>query len=212
MSTVGAPLLQIENLHAGYRASPVLRAVQLTVQPGERVSIMGPNGAGKSTLLKAISGVLPVKRGTISFCGADITRVSVQDRVRRGISLVPEGRRTFPALSVADNLRVAGFTAPRQVRERRSQVYDLFPALARRKSIRAAQLSGGEAQMLAIGQALMVAPKLLLLDEPSIGLPRPLSPVAGRCQGPVRRGDGHHLGRAVGGAGYLLRRFCAFHR
>ena len=171
MTTATAePLLEISGLYAGYRGSSVLRAVDLLVLPGERVAVMGPNGAGKTTLLKAISGVLATQRGRVSFAGSDITGLAVERRVRRGISLVPEGRRTFPALSVSDNLRVAGFISPRTVSERRDRVYAMFPSLVKRRNVAAAQLSGGEAQMLAIGQALMAEPKLLLLDEPSIGL------------------------------------------
>lgn len=162
--------LSIEDLQVRYRDAIALRDVFLTMPAGARVAVVGRNGAGKSSLLCAIAGLVPAAKGRISWAGADVTKKSVHKRVEAGISLVPEGRRIFPGLSINDNLRAGGFTSPRDIATRRAEVYAQFPVLEERAKIPAAQLSGGEAQMLAIGQALMAAPKLLLLDEPSIGL------------------------------------------
>ena len=153
-----------------YGQAVAIDGVSLNVPPGARVAIVGPNGAGKSTLLKAIAGLVPLSSGRVLWGGMDISRYKVHKRVELGIALVPEGRRVFPALKVSDNLRVAGFTASRKMAHRREEVYDLFPALRRRNRVPAAQLSGGEAQMLAIGQAMMARPGIVLLDEPSMGL------------------------------------------
>ena len=170
MSSVSERGLRIEGVDVRYGGALALAAATLEVEPGARVAVVGRNGAGKSTLLKVIAGSIRPASGRICWAGRDITAWSVHRRVAAGISLVPEGRRTFGSLSVADNLRVGGFIAPRQVAARRARVYELFPVLQERARLPAAQLSGGEAQMLAIGQAMMVEPELVLLDEPSIGL------------------------------------------
>ena len=164
------PGLRVEGLRVRYGPATAIEAVDLSVPPGGRVALVGRNGAGKSTLLKAIAGSVPAAAGRLVWDGQDLAGRPLHARVRAGICLVPEGRRTFASLSVADNLRVGGFVAPRQARQRQEQVYQLFPVLAERASLPAAQLSGGEAQMLAIGHALMSGPRLVLLDEPSIGL------------------------------------------
>jgi branched-chain amino acid transport system ATP-binding protein len=164
------PGLELDGVEVRYGGAPAITDVSLRVTPGARIGIVGRNGAGKSTLLAAISGAVPLSGGRISWDGQDIARWPVHRRVRAGISVVPEGRRTFGGLTVADNLRVGGFTAPSSVATRRTEVLELFPALATRINLAAAQLSGGEAQMLAIAQALMAGPRVVLLDEPSIGL------------------------------------------
>jgi branched-chain amino acid transport system ATP-binding protein len=162
--------LRVEGLQVRYRGGLALGNVNLTLPPGGKVAIVGRNGAGKSSLVRAIAGLVPAHGGTISWQGRVITRWSAARRVRSGISLVPEGRQIFPDLTVAENLRVGGFVAGREMSTRRERVYDLFPGLAERTDQPASQLSGGEAQMLAIGQALMASPSLIMLDEPSFGL------------------------------------------
>ena len=174
----GAPILEIDDLAVSYAGGAVraLDGVDLTVRQGQIVVLLGVNGAGKTTTLSAVTGLLPfmggsVDRGSIRFHGDDIGALRPAPRVRRGISMVMEGRHVFPDLSVAENLAAGGFTRTRaEVREGRERVHDLFPILAERASQPAGLLSGGEQQMLAIGRALMQAPDLLLLDEPSLGL------------------------------------------
>jgi branched-chain amino acid transport system ATP-binding protein len=162
--------LSLRGIQVRYGDAVALADVSLELGPGARVGVVGRNGAGKSSLLKAIAGVVKVSAGDVVWEGERITRRPAHQRVQRGISLVPEGRRVFPGLTVDNNLRVGGFSSPRGVAQRREEVYDLFPALRERRTQPAAQLSGGEAQMLAIGQALMAGPRLVLLDEPSLGL------------------------------------------
>ena len=162
--------LRVEGLQVRYRGALALDDVHLDLPAGSRAAIVGRNGAGKSSLVRAIAGLVPAHSGTISWQGRDITRLSASKRVGAGITLVPEGRQVFPELTVAENLRVGGFLAGRDVDARRRHVYDVFPALRERENQPAAQLSGGEAQMLAIGQALMSSPKFMMLDEPSFGL------------------------------------------
>jgi len=164
-------LLKIEGLASHYGRIQALRDIALEVLEGELVALVGANGAGKTTLLRAISGVRPASAGTIRFAGEDITRGSPARRVRLGIAQAPEGRHVFGPLSVEDNLRLGGYTRPRREVERTLPlVYDQFPALAERRAQPAGTLSGGQQQMLAIGRALMAKPRLLLLDEPSMGL------------------------------------------
>ena len=162
--------LAVEGLQVRYRGGLALHSVDFELAPGGRMAIVGRNGAGKSSLVRAIAGLVPAAAGRVTWNGLNVTRFPPARRVRAGISLVPEGRQVFPDLTVAENLRVGGFTAGREMAARRAQVLELFPALAERAEQAASQLSGGEAQMLAIGQALMASPSLIMLDEPSFGL------------------------------------------
>jgi branched-chain amino acid transport system ATP-binding protein len=166
-----AELLAIEGLHAGYGATEILRGVSLVVNDGEIVAVLGSNGAGKSTLNRAISGVLRPWRGAIRFSGAAIERARASAIVSYGLIHVPEGRRIFPNMSVRENLDLGCYRRARQRRaENRERVFGIFPRLAERQAQSAGTLSGGEQQMLAIGRGLMAEPKLLILDEPSLGL------------------------------------------
>ena len=165
-------MIQIENLHVAYGELLALRGVSLTIQPGEMVALVGPNGAGKTTLLKAIAGLLAPRAGSIRWLDATLSETSPQRIVEHGVALVPEGRRLFTAMTVRENLELGAF-ASRARTEKPSQlekVFALFPRLAERQRQRAGSLSGGEQQMLALGRALMGLPRLLLLDEPSLGL------------------------------------------
>ena len=164
-------MLAIDNLTSRYGRIEVLHGVSCEVKQGEIVTLVGSNGAGKSTLLRAISGVQPVASGTIRFDGEVINSMSAHARVARGIAQVPEGRQVFSPLSVDDNLRLGAYRRrDAEVASDLDKVYATFPALAGKRAIAAGSLSGGQQQMLAIGRALMTRPKLLLLDEPSMGL------------------------------------------
>jgi branched-chain amino acid transport system ATP-binding protein len=166
------PLLSIESLKVAYGPTEVLHGVSLDVKPGEIVTLIGSNGAGKTTLLKSLFGAPRARSGRIVFRGEDITEVPTHRVARRGLSLVPEGRHIFPAMSVLENLKM-GLTARPQaegVEEDLQSIFKLFPRLEERSIQRAGTLSGGEQQMLAIGRSLMAKPQLLLLDEPSLGL------------------------------------------
>jgi branched-chain amino acid transport system ATP-binding protein len=168
---VAEPLLAISGLAAGYGATEVLRDIDLAVVPGEIVAILGANGAGKSTLNRTISGVLRSTRGTIHFAGGTIERETPAAIVGRGLIHVPEGRCIFPDLTVRENLDLGGYRRARARRnQNRERVFTIFPRLAERQAQRAGTLSGGEQQMLAIGRGLMAEPRLLILDEPSLGL------------------------------------------
>ena len=164
-------MLEVEDLTASYAGIRALRGVSLAVDTGRTVALIGPNGAGKSTLLNCISGVVAPIGGVVRFDGKDITRISPWTRSRMGLIQVPEGRQVLPEMTVLENLQV-GATAlgGRPVRYEQSRVFSLFPVLAERRSQRAGSLSGGQQQMLAIGRALMGSPRVLLLDEPSLGL------------------------------------------
>ena len=165
-------LLQVDGLTAGYGAAPVLHEVNLTVQPGEIVAVLGANGAGKTTLLRTLSGLVRVSGGRVAFDGSDLAGTKVEHLVRRGIAHVPEGRGVVTELTVEENLRLGGLWRRDRADARKAldEVYELFPPLAQRRSSAGHQLSGGERQMLALGRALIGRPKLLLLDEPSLGL------------------------------------------
>ncbi len=165
------PLLAISGLAAGYGATEVLRDIDLAVVTGEIVAILGANGAGKSTLNRTISGVLRSTRGTIRFAGSAIEHETPAAIVGRGLIHVPEGRCIFPDLTVGENLDLGGYRRARARRKQnRERVFTVFPRLAERHTQRAGTLSGGEQQMLAIGRGLMAEPRLLILDEPSLGL------------------------------------------
>ena len=164
-------MLEVKALASQYGRIPALKGIHLSVHKGELVVLVGAKGAGKTTLLRAISGVQPVSEGQVLFAGEDITRCAPARRVRRGIVQVPEGRQVFGPLSVLDNLLLGAYTRPRGERAGALEsVYALFPALAERRHHVAGTLSGGQQQMLAMGRALMARPRLLLLDEPSMGL------------------------------------------
>jgi len=162
-------LLVVEQAVGGYGDSDILNGVDLAVAAGEIAVIIGPNGAGKSTALKAIAGLVHVRRGTIRFDGTAIANQAPERIVRRGLAYVPQERNVFPNLSVAENLELGGFLR-RDAGPALSQVYDLFPPLKEKRRDLAGSLSGGQRQMVAIGRALMMAPKLLMLDEPTAGL------------------------------------------
>jgi branched-chain amino acid transport system ATP-binding protein len=161
-------MMEVENLTAGYGAAPVLHEISLEVPAGKIVAVLGANGAGKTTLLRTLSGLIPAAGGRILFEGLDLRGKSVESMVRRGIAHVPEGRGVITELTVDENLRLGGLW--RKPRPALDEIYDLFPPLAQRRDRPGHQLSGGERQMLAIGRALAAGPRLLLLDEPSLGL------------------------------------------
>jgi branched-chain amino acid transport system ATP-binding protein len=165
-------MLEISGVTAGYGSFTALWEVSLRVNRGEAVAVVGPNGAGKTTLMRVISGLVPARAGALTFDGASLAGLPAHEVVRRGIAHVPEGRRIFPALTVADNLKMGAFLPSARARyaESLERVYALFPVLAERRPQRAGTLSGGEQQMLAIGRALMSRPAIILLDEPSMGL------------------------------------------
>ena len=177
MTTPATPLLQVDGLHAGYGKAEVLRGLSLAAPAGQVVTVIGPNGAGKSTLLGALMGLLPCRfpdGGGLRFAGTDIARLTLEERVMSGLALVPERRELFGSMSVEDNLVLGGWR-PRQLkvanwREGLERAYALFPRLLERRAQQAGTLSGGERQMLAIARALMGQPRLLMLDEPSLGL------------------------------------------
>ena len=167
------PLLEIEDLHVAYGKVEAVRGVSLVMQPGQIVTVIGPNGAGKTTLLAAAAGLLR-SRGRLVYDGIDLHRLDVEERVERGFSLVPEKRELFGDMSVADNLLLGAYSHRRggaaKVKRSLDEVYSRFPRLAERRPQKANTLSGGERQMLALGRALMSRPRLLMLDEPSLGL------------------------------------------
>jgi len=165
-------LLKAEGIHAGYGKLEILHGVSLEIKPQELVSIIGPNGAGKSTAFKTIVGLLHPMPGRVLFDGRDITGLLPYQVLRLGLAYVPQGRIVFPQMTVLENLEMGGYieTNPVLVREAMERVFALFPILAERQHQKAGTMSGGEQQMLAIGRSLMTAPKLILLDEPSLGL------------------------------------------
>ena len=164
-------MLQFEGVHAHYGAIHALRGVDIQVNEGEIVTLIGANGAGKSTLMMTLFGQPRASQGTITYQGRDITRTPTHDISRQGIALVPEGRRIFPRMTVLENLQIgATFADPVNFDADLARMFGLFPVLADRQAQRAGTLSGGEQQMLAIARALMGRPRLLLLDEPSLGL------------------------------------------
>ena len=169
---MSGPLLQVSDLVSGYGAVVAVHGIDLAAKAGQVAAIVGSNGAGKSTTLRAISGLLPAVEGSIRFDGEDVTSLSADQRVDRGIVMVPEGRLIFSQMSVEENLRIGAFA--RRARPSRAatltSVYDLFPRLAERRGQAGGTLSGGEQQMLALGRGLMARPEILLLDEPTLGL------------------------------------------
>ena len=169
------PLMRAEGVVCGYGAADeILKGAVLDIRPGELVAIIGPNGAGKSTLLKAVAGLLSLKSGAILLDGKPIHGLPARDRARRGIAFVPQEANVFPTMTVAENLEIGGFLEPRAVAGRSAALFARFPMLAEKRRQAARTLSGGQRQILAMAMALMVQPRVLLLDEPSAGL----SPVA----------------------------------
>lgn len=164
-------MLVLDDIKTYYGNIQALKGISLTVEPGECVTLIGSNGAGKSTTLRSISGLTPPRTGSILFEGKEIARMAPQDIVSLGISQSPEGRRCFPRMTVAENLDMGAYLRrDTDVEQDRDRVYELFPRLEERSKQKAGTMSGGEQQMLAIGRALMAKPKLLLLDEPSMGI------------------------------------------
>jgi branched-chain amino acid transport system ATP-binding protein len=165
-------MLELRKVTAGYGHFTALWDVDLTVAPGEAVAVVGPNGAGKTTLMRVISGLIAPRAGDLVFEGASLAGRPAHEIVAHGIAHVPEGRRLFPALTVADNLKMGAYLPAARTRyaESLERVFTLFPVLAERRTQRAGSMSGGEQQMLAVGRALMSRPKIILLDEPSMGL------------------------------------------
>ena len=167
-----APALSTQALVAGYeRDLPIVRGIDFAINTGELVVVLGPNGAGKSTLVKAISGLVSIHSGTVRLGDRDVTAVPAHEKVRQGLAFVPQTENIFTTLSINENLLVAANILPKEARSRRiADLYRMFPDLAARPSLKAGQLSGGQRQMLAVARALIVAPSVLILDEPSAGL------------------------------------------
>jgi branched-chain amino acid transport system ATP-binding protein len=166
------PLLVVENLVAGYEPGlPIVNGASIRLEAGEIVAILGPNGAGKSTLIKAIAGLAPISGGAVTFDGRDVTRLPAHCMIRLGLAFTPQTENVFASLSVDDNLQLAAGVLAKALRaDRIAVIYTMLPDLARQRRLLAGRLSGGQRQMLAIARALLVAPKALMLDEPSAGL------------------------------------------
>jgi len=165
-------LLEVRDVHAGYGKMEILKGVSLSVEAGQVVSIIGPNGAGKSTVFKTIFGLLPARQGQVLLAGEDITNRPPAELLHRGMAYVPQGRNLFPLMTVEENLRLGAYIRPRSPELDREveRVYDTFPMLREARRKRAADLSGGQQQMLEMGRALLLRPRLILLDEPTLGL------------------------------------------
>jgi branched-chain amino acid transport system ATP-binding protein len=165
-------MLEVENLSSGYGTVQILWDVSFRINEKEIISIIGPNGAGKTTLVRTIAGLLPTKTGTIRFKGENIEKTPPYEIVKKGLTLIPEGREIFPRMTVDENMRLGAYILKdkSKVAELKERVYQIFPVLKKKEKILAQTLSGGEQQMLVIGRSLMSNPKLLILDEPSLGL------------------------------------------
>ncbi len=168
--TVVDPILSVQGLHVSYGRVNAVRDVSFTVLPGTVVTLVGANGAGKSSIINAVSGMLRAKSGSVTFEGENITKTPAHALVGRGLVQVPEGRQILSSLTIAENLSLAGHRAGRAGRARVEDMYDRFPVLGERRSLSAGSLSGGEQQMLAIARALVTGPKVVMMDEPSMGL------------------------------------------
>ncbi len=166
------PLLELSNVHSYYGHIHALKGISLTVEEGEIVTLIGANGAGKSTTLRTISGLIRAREGSVVFNGRNVTRLPAHEVVCAGVGHVPEGRGVFPSLTVRENLEMGAFTitSPQEVRNRMEEVFTIFPRLRERAEQKGGTLSGGEQQMLATGRGMMLKPKILLMDEPSMGL------------------------------------------
>jgi branched-chain amino acid transport system ATP-binding protein len=170
-AATGSPMLSVQGVHTFYGAIEALKGVSLEVFDGEIVTLVGSNGAGKTTTMRTIHGLLKPKQGTITFLGQDVTSERTDELVRRGMSQSPEGRRVFPRMTVRENLEMGAFQrSDGEIESDIAYIYELFPRLQERKAQKAGLMSGGEQQMLAMGRAMMARPKLLMLDEPSMGL------------------------------------------
>lgn len=165
-------ILELDGVTTAYDKADVLQGVSLTVRQGSITCLLGSNGSGKSTLVRSILGLTPARAGRIVFNGVDITRLSTHKIIATGIACIPEGRKVFPKLTVEENLRVGAYQEPsdKQMRARMAEILEIFPRLAERRDQLAGTMSGGEQAMVSIGRGLMCAPKLLLIDEPSLGL------------------------------------------
>ncbi|SPH17859.1 High-affinity branched-chain amino acid transport ATP-binding protein LivF [Defluviimonas aquaemixtae] len=166
----GGPFLAAENMTGGYGAADILLDCTLTVEKGQIAVIVGPNGAGKSTAMKAVFGMLNLRKGKVRLDGEDITDLSPQDRVAKGMGFVPQVNNVFPSMSVEENLEMGAFIRRDDFRRTMEQVFDLFPILKEKRRQAAGELSGGQRQQVAVGRALMTKPKLLMLDEPTAGV------------------------------------------
>jgi ABC-type branched-subunit amino acid transport system ATPase component len=181
-------VLQAQDVVAGYGEVEILHGVSLTLGEGEVVAVIGPNGAGKSTLLKALFGLVSVRSGSVQLMGQDVTDVAPDRIVQSGMSYVPQTENVFPSLTINENLEMGAFVRRDGLRDRLERVYDLFPDIASRRGERAGRLSGGQRQMLALARALMLDPKVLLLDEPSASLsPKMVDSIFDKC-GDINRG------------------------
>jgi branched-chain amino acid transport system ATP-binding protein len=167
-------LLELHDVHAGYGKMEILHGVSLNVEATHIVSVIGPNGAGKSTIFRVLFGLLPVRRGRIMFAGEDVTNRPPEDLLDRGMAYVPQGRNVFPLMTVEENLLLGAYTRPRRasaaVRNTLAELYDAFPVLREKRRSRAGELSGGQQQLLEMARALLLRPRLVLLDEPTLGL------------------------------------------
>ena len=165
-------LLEVRDLHAGYGKLEILKGVSLRVEPRQVVSIIGPNGAGKSTVFKTVFGLLPARQGQVLLDGEDITNQPPAELLRRGMAYVPQGRNVFPLMTVEENLRLGAYTRPRsaELEDEIERLYETFPVLRESRRRRAGDLSGGQQQMLEMARALLLKPRLILLDEPTLGL------------------------------------------
>jgi branched-chain amino acid transport system ATP-binding protein len=165
-------MLEVENLSSGYGTVQILWDVSFKINEKEIICIIGPNGAGKTTLVRTIAGLLPTKTGTIRFKGENIEKIPPYEIVKKGLTLIPEGREIFPRMTVDENVRLGAYTIndKNKLAELKERVYQIFPVLKKKEKVLAQTLSGGEQQMLVIGRSLMSNPKLLILDEPSLGL------------------------------------------
>ena len=165
-------LLEVRDLHAGYGKLEILKGVSLDVTSGQVVSIIGPNGAGKSTVFKTLFGLLPARQGRVTLDGENVTNRSPADLLRRGMAYVPQGRNVFPLMTVEENLRLGAYTRPRsaELEAEIERLYETFPVLRESRRRRAGDLSGGQQQMLEMARALLLKPRLILLDEPTLGL------------------------------------------
>ncbi len=207
-------MLQIKNLTAGYQGPPIIKNVHLTIKEGEFVTIIGPNGAGKSTVLKSIFGLTQIEEGTIQYFTEELRGTPTNEIIERGISFVPQGRSVFPSLTVEENLEMGAYIQKnkKKVQEDLKEVYEKFPKLYTKRQQKTRTLSGGEQQMVSIGRALMIHPKLLLLDEPSIGLaPQIVTEVFEKCREISQSGtailmveQNAHLALEFSDRGYVL--------